>query len=464
MTRHQISIALIVSCAMFINALSQTTLGTALPSIAQDFGIAPLRLSIAVTAEYLTLAVFMPMSGWLADRFGARPVFFAALVVYMLATVGCALSVNLEMLVSFRALQGVGGAMLIPVSRLVLLKVTSREQLVQAMTWVTIPALTGTVMGPPVAGLLVTYASWPAIFWAYIPVCLALLALAAWKLPDFREESAPPFDWTGFAYSGLGIAALLLGLDRLAHAAREVWPPLVYLGAAAVLLTLYTRHARRAEAPIIDLRLLEVPAYRIALIGGLIFRSAQATMPFLLPILFQSVFGWSALTSGGLTFASAIGALSVKFAAPMVLRIAGFRGVLLVNGVLAAASIIGCAFFDPQTPHIVIMTVLFLGGWFRSLQYTALNVLTFADLGQRDISRATGVSSMLQRLGQAFGVGLAALVTLILSGGSGQTPDAAHFLWAFVFFGLWTLLAQIIFVQLDPMDGASARPRRALRS
>ncbi|MGR3378899.1 MFS transporter [Salipiger abyssi] len=455
MTIQQITVAMIVAVAMFVNSLSHTTLGTALPSVAADFGIPPLRLGIAVTAELLSLAVFMPTSGWMSDRFGSRPVFLSALAIYALASAGCALSVNLEMLVVFRGLQGVGGAMMVPVARLVLLRVIPRDRLVEAMTWVTIPALLGVVMGPPLAGVLVTWAHWSAIFWIMLPVCAALGLLAWLRLPGFRREDAPGFDWRGFALSALGLAGLLLGLDRLAHAGRDPALPGLLLISGVVLLTLYARHARRIAAPIIDLRLLRVPAYRVAVTGGLVFRSAQACLPFLLPILFQTVFGWSPIVSGGLTFASALGAFAVKFAAPAILRRAGFRGILIWNGVLTALSIVACAVFDADTPHLAIMAVLFVSGWMRSLQYTALNVLTYADLSEQEVSLATGVSSMLQQVAEAIGVAAAALVMLLLAG-AGGTPTQGDFALAFAFFGLWALAAQLIFSRLGPEDGAQA--------
>jgi len=454
MNPQHIYIALTLANAMFIQSFSHSSLGTALPAIAADFGLDPLRLSVAVTAEALTLAAFMPMSGWLAGRFGSRRVFFAAVLLFAAATAGCALSRSLEMLVGFRALQGIGGAMMVPVSRLVLLLLIPRNQLVQAMTWVTIPALMGVVLGPPVAGALVTYLHWTALFWVVLPFCAMLFALAWVKLEDSRDADAPPFDWPGVLLSALGIAGLLLALDRLAHGADGM-TALGLAGVSALLLLAYLRHARTAAAPIIDLRLLQVPAYRIAVLGGVVFRSAQSCVPFLLPILFQTVFGWSALLTGGLMLSSALAAFLVKFAAPVILHRAGFRGVLVWNGIMTALGIVACAGFGPGTPHAAVVVVLFMVGWMRSLQYTALNVLTYSDLNEKEMTQATGVSSMLQQLAEAFGVGMSALVMQLATRGD-QAAGGPAYIFAFVFFGCWALAAQVFFIRLRPEHGAQA--------
>lgn len=454
MTREQITVALIVACAMFIQTLDSSTMGTALPAIAADLGVEPLRLSVAVTIKMLTLAVFMPVSGWLADRFGTRRVFFTATVIYGLASLGCASSGSVNELVGFRFLQGIGGAMMVPVSRLVMLRMVERSKLVEAMTWVTIPALLGTVMGPPLAGLLLTWSDWTAIFLLNLPFCLLCLLLGWFRLADFRLDATPGFDLRGFLLCAVGLVALLAGLDRLAHSGA-LSLDLLLIAAALAVLGLYIRHARRTPAPVIDLGLLTVPAYRAAVLGGFVFRSGQTAVPFLLPILFQSVYGWTPLQTGNVMFASAAGAFLVKFAAPGILKRFGFRRVLMLNGLLASIALAGAVAFEAASPAWLVMAILFICGWLRSLQYTALNVLTYSDLSERQVSLATGPSSMFQQVGEAVGVSSAALVAMLLSG-PGGTMTATGFAFGVLFFGLWSAASLTIFRRLRPGDGASA--------
>ncbi|MFY9627369.1 MAG: MDR family MFS transporter [Methylocystis sp.] len=420
---------LIVATALFMENLDGTVLATALPAMAADLHEDPVALKLALTSYLLALAVFIPLSGWAADKFGARKVFRAAILVFTFGSILCGLSTSLVAVVLSRIVQGMGGAMMVPVGRLVILRTAPRSELVRALAWLTIPALIGPLIGPPVGGFIATYFHWRYIFWINVPIGALGALLASIYIPDLREEDVAPLDLRGAALSGVGLFCLVFGFSI---AGEDAAPPFVAAALAAVgiaALFAYIRHARTAPAPILDLGLLNIPTFRAAIYGGFLFRIGVGAIPFLLPLMLQTGFHLTAFQSGSLTFIAAAGAMAMKTAAQPILRAFSFRRVLIVNALVSSVFLIVNAWFTAQTPHWIIMTALLVGGFFRSLEFTALNAIGYAEIDQRAMSRATSFSSVGQQLSQSAGVaiGAAALEAsrAMRGGGALMTADFA---------------------------------------
>jgi EmrB/QacA subfamily drug resistance transporter len=445
----------VVACALFMQNLDSTVIATALPAIAHALGVSPLRLNLAITCYLLSLAVFIPISGWVADRFGARRVFIGAIVVFTLGSVACGAAHSLAQLVAARILQGIGGALMVPVGRLVLVRTVEKSELVRAMSFVAMPAMIGPVMGPPLGGLIVTYASWRWIFLINIPIGMLGIVLVNLLVGDLKETGRRPFDFAGFALTGIGLACLAFGFENIARGALPNLAVAGLLAVGAVSITLYVGHARRVEHPIVDLALLRIPTYLAASAGGFLFRMGIGALPFLLPLMLQIGFGLSAMQSGLLTFASAAGAMLMKTTAARILRRFGFRLVLVADAVISAGFLFGYSLFRPTTPHLVIFLALLTGGFFRSLQITAINTLGYADVPPAMLSRATSLSGMAQQLSQTAGIAAAALllhVVLLVRGGDALA--AADFYPAFAGIAVISLLSVPFFLRMPPDAGA----------
>jgi EmrB/QacA subfamily drug resistance transporter len=459
--RRQLVIMLIVACAMFMQNLDSTILATALPTIADSIGESPLRLNVAITCYLLSLAVFIPISGWTADRFGARRVFTAAIIVFTIGSIGCGLAQSLSMLVVARIVQGMGGAMMVPVGRLILLKTVPKSELVRAMSYVSIPALIGPIMGPPLGGFIVTYASWQWIFFINIPIGVLGVLLVNLFIKNIRESTVRPFDVRGFMLTAVGLASLVFGFETVGRGELPVAATGGLLALGAVCLVLYARHARLVDHPIIDLALMRIPTYAMTTIGGFLFRMGMGALPFLMPLMLQVGFGLDALSSGLLTFASAAGAMTMKATVLQILRAAGFRTVLIANTIVCSAFLFSYSFFQPSTPHYVIFLALLAGGFFRSLQMTSLNTLSYADVPANMLSRATSLTSMAQQLSQSMGVGMGALFLYVMLGlhGSGA-PGPADFSFALAGVAAVSILSVPFFLRMAPDAGAevSGRP------
>jgi EmrB/QacA subfamily drug resistance transporter len=459
--RPRYLVPLIVACALFMENMDSTVIATALPTIAHDFGESPLRLNLAITGYLLALGIFLPLSGWLADRFGARTVFASAIVVFTLGSIGCSAVNSLPEMIAARILQGVGGAMMVPVGRLVVLRTVPKSELVAAMAYLTIPALIGPLIGPPLGGFIVTYFSWRWIFLINIPIGILGLLLALRYVPNVRESREEPLDLTGFAIVSLGLAGTMFGFENIG---RGILPDELVgalIGGGVALLALYAWHTRRVIAPILDIALLRVQTFRASVVGGFVFRIGIGALPFLTPLMLQVGFGLTPLASGLITFAGAAGALAMKVTAPAILRNFGFRNVLLFNSVVCAISMALYGWFRPDTPHALIVGVLLVGGFFRSLQFTSLNAMAYAEIDLPRMSRATTLSAVGQQLSLSFGVGLAALLlhaTLQLRGH--VQLGSADFAPAYFTVSAISLLALLFFVRLPRNAGAEVSGRR----
>jgi EmrB/QacA subfamily drug resistance transporter len=459
-----ILVPLIVACAMFMQNLDSTVIATALPTIAQSLGETPLRLNVAITCYLLSLAVFIPISGWTADRFGARRVFTGAIVVFTLGSIACGMATSLPALVAARILQGMGGALMVPVGRLVLLRTVPKSDLVRAMSFVSVPALIGPVMGPPVGGFIVTYASWRWIFFINIPIGVLGIVLVNLLVSDLKETGRRPLDRAGFVLTGIGLASLAFGFENVGRGTLPIIGVVSLLAVGVICLMAYLRHARRVSHPIIDLALFSIPTYASASLGGFLFRMGLGALPFLLPLMLQVGFGLSALNSGLLTFASAAGAMLMKTSAVRILRALGFRIVLVGDAVISAAFLFGYSLFRPDTPHLVIFLALLIGGFFRSLQMTSINTLSYADVPASMLSRATSLSSMAQQLSQTAGVATAALMLhTVLTLRSGTTLVAADFYPVFIGVAMISLLSVPFFLRMSPDAGAEVSGRPVAR-
>jgi EmrB/QacA subfamily drug resistance transporter len=400
--------ALIVACALLMQNLDSTVVATALPQMARAFHADPLHMNVALTSYLISLAVFIPASGWMADRYGARSVFRAAIILFTLASVLCGRANSLAFLVFARVVQGAGGAMMVPVGRLVLLRSVAKADLVAAMAWISIPALIGPVLGPPVGGLIVTYASWRWIFDINVPLGLLGAVLVTLFVPDVREARAAKFDGWGLVFSGTALAALLFGLETVGRGAVPQTVSVGVLALSAAATIGYFWHARVHPHPVIDFTLLRIRSFMVSVAGGSLFRIGVGATPYLLPLMLQIGFGESAARSGSVTFAAAAGAMIMKPAVQFALRSFGFRTLLLFNGALSAVLLGLCAVFRATTPLALIYGILLLGGFFRSLQFTAYNTVAFADVPSERMSAATSLYSLLQQLTLTLGITIGA--------------------------------------------------------
>jgi len=456
-------VPLTVATALFMENTDSTVIATALPSIAASLNEDPIALKLALTSYLVSLAIFIPVSGWMADRYGSRTVFRVALVVFMAGSLACAAANGLAWFVAARFLQGMGGAMMVPVGRLVVLRSVPKSQLVTALAYLTFPALVGPVLGPPVGGLITTWFDWRWIFFINLPIGCAGIVLASLYFEDVREPERPPLDILGFVLLGTGLAALMLGLASLG---RHLLPGSVSWGclsAGAVLLPLYWAHARRVAHPIVRLDLMERPTFRVAVIGGSLFRIGTGAIPFLLPLMLQVGFGLDALHSGLITFAAAAGAMFVKTLAPKILRRTGFRTLMVWNALVASLFLAVNGFYTAQTSHWIMVALLFVGGCSRSIQFTCVNAIAYADLESREMSAATSFASVCQQLSLSLGVTLGALALEGTAAWHGRTQiEAADFGPAFFAVAMISAASVLGFRKLAADAGAEISGRKTV--
>ena len=459
-------IALLVAGAFFMENLDGTVIATALPQMAISFGARPVDLNIGMSAYLLTLGVFIPISGWISDRFGARLVFTTAVVIFTLASVLCGFANGVGSFVAMRILQGIGGAMMVPVGRLVVLNNTPKEKLISAIATITWPALVAPVLGPPLGGFITDHASWRWIFFLNLPLGILAFAFALILIPETKSTVRPPFDWIGFVLSGIGLASLMYGLELVGRP-DPVWlEASAYVIAGLALLTVALFHFLRTEHPLIDLSGMKLPTFAITISGGSLFRTAIGAVPFLVPLMFQVGFGLSAFHAGMLTLAIFAGNLAMKPATTPILRRFGFKPVLVVNGILNAVFITACALFSPDTPIWFIVPVLFIGGMCRSMHFTALNTIAFADIPPQQMTGANTLFSTVFQLTMGMGIAVGAIGIRIgqaISAPLGVSGIVAiEFRLAFVLLGIIALFAVVDCLSLDRRAGDNvARKQKA---
>ena len=438
------TIALIVATALFMQNLDATVLTTALPTLAREFDVAAPVLSFVLTAYLIALAVFIPASSYVADRFGARTVFQLAIAVFMTGSLACGFATSLEMLIVARFMQGVGGAMMLPVGRLLLLRNVEKCDLVSAISWLTMPALIGPIVGPPLGGLVVTYLEWRWIFWINLPVGALGIVLVRLFIPEVRESHRTGFDFAGFALSGVALASLLFGLQLSARSDRFGLTFGLLAGGGVASLA-YIAHARKAASPILDLSLLRIATFRLSVVGGTLIRVTQGAIQFLLPMMIQIAFGRTAATSGLITMAMALGAFAMKGVARPLLARLGFRNVLLCVGLLSPLTFGLIGFAQAEWPLAILFAALLVGGFLISLQFTAYNTIAYADVETERMSRATSFYATFQQLTLSVGVCLAAtMLAFAMRWHDNVSPDAGDFSTA-----IWSVTAVSLFAVLS---------------
>ncbi len=447
-------IAAVVASALFMQNVDATVIATALPHMARDLGVNPVHLSSAITSYLIALTVFIPVSGWVADRFGAKRVFLAAIATFTFASVLCALSNGLAMLIAARVLQGMGGAMMVPVGRLILFRGVRREELLAATTWLTMPALIGPVLGPPLGGFLTDAFSWRSVFWINVPVGMAGWLLSRRFVPATPGERPPAPDLLGMALIGAALSALMIGVETLGRGLLPAVVPLVCIVLGVLLFALTVRHCRRVAHPAIDFSLLEIPTFHAATVAGSCFRAGAGALPFLVPLTLQIGFGLSASMSGLITLASALGSLCMRPMTRFALRWFSVRTVLISGSVAFAAMLGVCATLSPAWPDAAIFALLLVGGLCRSLSFASMGALAFADVSAERLSAATSFQGTAQQMMKAVGVAVAAgamQVTMLI--GARSRPVHVDFACAFGVVAALVLASWPMFAKLPAEAG-----------
>ncbi|MGA2233453.1 MAG: DHA2 family efflux MFS transporter permease subunit [Tepidisphaeraceae bacterium] len=448
----------LVAVALFMEQLDTTILNTAVPTIATALGVAALNMKAALTSYMLSLAVFIPISGWIADRFGTRRVFFSAIGLFTAGSLLCGLALNMPMLVASRVVQGCGGALMVPVGRIALVRTFPKSELLRAWSFVSIPAMIGPFLGPLAGGFIVDYLQWRVIFFVNLPMGLLGLYMTFRHMPDYRAARSDPLDFVGLALFSSGIALMSYVLEVFGENALSVTSEISLLVISALLLWAYGLHARREEFPLLRLRLFAIRTFRAAVVGSFVTRLAIGGMPFLLPLLYQVGLGYSAVQSGLLIMPQTLAAISSRPFIPWLLNKAGYRKVLLFNTVAIGLMILLFATIGRATPLWVIVAEAVFFGLFSSMQYVCMNTLAFADLEDKDESSGSSIASTVQQMSSSFGVAIASLATILLLGGN-RHPGSAMMVWgihhAFWAMGLFTMATALVFKELHNDDGAS---------
>jgi EmrB/QacA subfamily drug resistance transporter len=448
------AVALIVASALFMEQLDGTVLATALPTMARSFNVDALHMNVALTAYLLSLAVFIPASGKAADRFGSRTVFRAAIAFFTLGSILCAQAPTLLFLVAARILQGIGGAMMVPVGRLVLLRSVSKAELVQAMAWLMIPATIGPIVGPPVGGFIVTYLDWRWIFYINVPIGIAGMVLVTRYIEELREPGRVNFDAIGLLFSGISLSCLMFGFELGSRGVGSQVLAIALIGLGLVAGLLYWRHAHHHPQPVLDFRLMRIATFRMSVLSGALSRIAVGAMPFLLPMMLQLGFGISPAQSGLITFSSAAGSLLMRVSAPRFLKRLGFRNVLVWISLIAVICL-GCtALFRPSWPIAAIYGILLIGGFFQSLQFIAYNTIAYADVPRAQMSSATSFYTTFQQLSLTTGIAVSAAALGASMAMRGHlAPLLPDFSAAFAVVTLVAVFAPLLSLRLDTEAG-----------
>jgi EmrB/QacA subfamily drug resistance transporter len=437
---HTRLIAWVVAVTFFMENLDATVIATALPRMAADFQVSPVDMNLGITAYLLAVAIFIPLSGWVADRWGARPVFAAAIVTFTIASLLCAMSTSFEAFVASRLLQGVGGALMVPVGRLAVLRNTEKKDLVRMIAVITWPGLVAPILGPITGGLIVTHFSWPWIFYLNLPLGVLALIAALWLVPAGKEEQVRRFDWKGFVLLSGSCATLLGGLEWLgSHNGTELFAGTALLALGLLAGFAAVRHFRHYSSPLLALDTLSIQTFKVSILGGSLFRMAISALPFLLPLLFQVAFGLSPVDAGTLVLAVFAGNLAMKPFTTAIMQRWGFRRVLMVNGIIGVLSIGACALLTPTTPLSLVALLLFVGGLSRSMQFTCYNAIGFADIAKSRMSEASALFSLFFQLAMGVGVTMAALLLRFSMSLRGEDIHAQAYDFRVAFLGVAVL-------------------------
>jgi EmrB/QacA subfamily drug resistance transporter len=455
----------LIAVAFFMESLDTTILNTGVPTIAAALHVAPLNMKSVLASYTLSLAVFIPISGWMADRFGTRRVFASAIGIFTLGSFLCGISSNIHVLVADRILQGCGGAMMMPVGRLTMVRTFAKSELVRAMSFVAIPGLVGPMLGPIAGGLIVGYLHWRFIFFVNIPIGLAGLYMVYRHLPDYREERTHPLDWVGLILFGSGVALLSYVLEVFGENTQSARVIMGLLALSFVLLAAYGLHATRTAYPLLRTMLFRLRTFRASVVGSFVTRLGIGGIPFLFPLLYQVGMGYSPIQSGLLMMPQAIAAMSLKMTMPRILARFGYRGVLVSNTLIIGLLIMLFATIGKGTPVWLIVAEAFSYGFFTSLQYTSMNTLVYAEVSDEQASNASTIASTMQQMSISFGVATASLVTVFFIPDHARS-DTTQFIHgihlAFFVLGGMTLLSTIVFRELKAGDGDAVSQRKEM--
>jgi EmrB/QacA subfamily drug resistance transporter len=456
----------LVAVAFFMESLDTTILNTAVPAISEALKVTPLSMKSVLASYTLSLAVFIPISGWMADRFGTRRVFASAIGLFTLGSFLCGISNNIHLLVACRILQGCGGAMMVPVGRLTLVRTFAKSELIQAMSFVAIPALVGPMLGPIAGGLIVGYLHWRFIFFVNIPIGLVGLLMVYLHLPDYREENTKPLDIVGLILFGSGIALLSYVLEIFGEHTLSTAEILGLLAVSLSLIGGYLFHAREIAYPLLRLSLFRIRTFTAAVSGGFFTRLGIGGVPFLLPLLYQVGLGFTPIQSGLLIMPQALASMSTKFLLPKILNRMGYRGVLVSNTVILGLLLLVFATIGPRTPVWVIVIQAFCYGAFTSLQYTSMNTLVYADVTEEETSSASSIASTMQQMSISFGVATAGLATAFFDPRDHSNPvEMIHGVHkALIVLGVFTILSTVIFSKLKSSDGQNVSQQKAVHA
>jgi EmrB/QacA subfamily drug resistance transporter len=454
----------LVAVAFFMESLDTTILNTAVPAIAEALKVAPLSMKAVLSSYTLSLAVFIPISGWMADRFGTRRVFASAIGLFTLGSLLCGISTNIHVLVAFRVLQGCGGAMMVPVGRLTLVRTFAKSELIRAMSFVAIPGLVGPMLGPIAGGLIVGYLHWRVIFFVNLPIGIIGLILVYLHLPDYREKSNP-LDTVGLILFGSGIALLSYVLEVFGEHTLSLGEIVGLLAISLALLAGYGLHASKIAFPLLNLDLFRIRTFRASVSGSFFTRIGMGGIPFILPLLYQVGLGYTPIQSGLLVMPQAIAAMSLKMTMPRILSRLGYRGVLISNTVILGLLILLFATIGVGTPVWMIVAQAFCYGFFSSLQYTSMNTLVYADVSPEQTSGASSIASTTQQMSMSFGVATASLLAVLFIPDRFHTsaPEMIHGIHsALLLLGGMTVLSTIVFRELRSTDGAATSQHKVL--
>lgn len=456
-----ITVSLVVAIAFFMQNLDTTAVNTAIPAMARSFGTDVVHLSAGVTSYLIALAIFIPVSGWIADRFGTRKVFCIAVILFVIASILCGSSQNLTQFIIHRIFQGIAGAMMTPVGRLAVLKATPKEDLVTAMAYITWPALVAPILGPLVGGYLTTYVSWHWIFYLNAPIGLICVILAWRFIPDEKEEQIKRrFDFVGFILSGLALAGFMYGVELLSRKEVPYYVSAIIVLVGLGLLFFNIRYSRHISNPLIDYTIVKIPTYRVTIFTGSLSRMVIGVAPYLIPLMFQEGFGLSPFESGSLFLATMAGNLAMKPITVWVMHRFSFRYVLIANGLMIVLFTVLTAFLLPTTPTILIVVVMFLSGMFRSMQFSAITTLAFADIPQTRMTAANTLYSTIQQMSTGMGIAMGAVFLRfanMINGGNADGYSVPDFRLAFIFVAVLGFISLYGYTKLTPDAGDVVR-------